>query len=135
MDPELQNETEEREELGTVRHKVEHFKISRRDTLVNDLKNSTAEGLVSMGLSVVALLLVIASVLVSYYQKGNSKVMIGLVPLFALIISIAAIVCAGLGFKRKDKVRHYMEKRGLVIALITIAILIAIFIQGLQKIL
>ena len=115
--------------------KTEHFKISRRDTLVNDLKNSTTEGLISFGLSLVSLFIVIASIIVSYRQQGNSRALIGLMPLFSLIISIGALIFAILGFRRKDKVRHYMEKRGLVISLITISILIAVFIRGLIKVL
>ena len=115
--------------------KTEHFKISRRDTLVNDLKNSTKEGLLSFGISLVALLIVIASVLISYYQKGSSRAIIGLLPLFAFILSIGALIFAVLGFRRKDKVRHYMEKRGLLISLITIVILIVIFIRGLIRVL
>ena len=115
--------------------KTEHFKISRRDTLVNDLKNSTKEGLLSFGISLVALLIVVASVLISYYQKGSSRAIIGLLPLFAFILSIGALIFAVLGFRRKDKVRHYMEKRGLLISLITIVILIVIFIRGLIRVL
>ena len=115
--------------------KTEHFKISRRDTLVNDLKNSTKEGLLSFGISLVSLLIVAASILISYYENGASRAIIGLLPLFSFILSIGALIFAAFGFRRKDKVRHYMEKRGLIISLLTIAILIAIFIRGLIRVL
>ena len=111
--------------------KTEHFRISRRDTLVNDLKNSTVEGLGSLGLSVVALILLIASILISYTQACRSGVLLGLIPLFAFLLSAAAVIFAGFGFRRKDKVRHYMEKRGLIIALVSIAGLLYLYIRGL----
>jgi len=133
---ELEHETlgEEPVVMNALR-KTEHFKISRRDTLVNDLKNSTKEGLLSFGISLVSLLIVAASILISYYEKGASRAIIGLLPLFSFILSIGALIFAAFGFRRKDKVRHYMEKRGLIISLLTIAILIAIFIRGLIRVL
>ena len=133
---ELEHETlgEEPVVMNALR-KTEHFKISRRDTLVNDLKNSTKEGLLSFGISLVSLLIVAASILISYYENGASRAIIGLLPLFSFILSIGALIFAAFGFRRKDKVRHYMEKRGLIISLLTIAILIAIFIRGLIRVL
>ena len=60
MIPDLENEgesvVEEQKPFGSAGRRQEHLKISRRDTLVNDLKNSTGEGLAAFGLSVVALL-------------------------------------------------------------------------------
>lgn len=130
--PELEHEAVDTSSvLHNALRKTEHFKISRRDTIVNDLKNSTKEGLASFAISIVSLLLVVTAVLVSYYQHGQSRALIGLIPIFAFVLAVGAVIFAIFGFRRKDKVRHYMEKRGLVIALVTIAVLIAVFVRGL----
>ena len=134
MIPELENEgesvVEEQKPFGSAGRRQEHLKISRRDTLVNDLKNSTGEGLAAFGLSVVALLTVLSSVLVSYYRQGEAGMFLGLMPVIALVLAVLALIFSGLGFRRKDKVRHYMEKRALVIALITLTLLIALYVRG-----
>lgn len=134
MIPELEKDKgiiRETDEIGSVRQKTVHFRISRKDTLVNDLKNSTAEGIVSSALSVVGLILLVIAVIVSFYEQGSSGVFIGLLPVLSLLLSVASLIFATAGLKRKDKIRHYMEKRGLAISLVTIAILIALYIRGL----
>ncbi len=129
--PEGKEIQEEEQRLGHVGDKVEHFRISRRDTLVNDLRNSTVEGITSFGAALTALLLLLVAIFLSYRAGGRSGYAAGILMVIDVLFTIAAVIFAGLGFKRKDKVRHYMEKRGLILGLIVAAALTALYVRGL----
>ncbi|MBQ6680138.1 MAG: hypothetical protein IJM76_09000 [Lachnospiraceae bacterium] len=120
---------EEEEPLGSI-GKTRHFTISRRDTIINDLKNSTAAGLVSFMLSVFSLILLVICIYDSYRNAGKSGMVIGIILFGAFVSSILAIIFGCLGYRNRGKIRHYMEGRGIVLGIIVLAALIALFVIG-----
>ena len=120
---------EEEEPLGSV-GKTRHLTISRRDTIVNDLKNSTASGLVSFMLSVFALILLALCIFDSYRNAGMSGILVGVILFAAFIAAVLAIIFGILGYRNKTKIRHYMEGRGIVLGAVALAGLIALYIIG-----
>ncbi len=120
---------EEQQELGSV-GRTQRIKISRRDTLVNDLKNSTVQGLVSFILSIAGALLILTGFYLSFREGGNGGISIGLMMIGALLISVLAIIMGIIGLKNRRKIRHYMEQRGIVISAVSIAGLIALYVRG-----
>lgn len=104
--------------------------ISRKDTLLNDFKNSTTEGLVSLIFSVVSLILIFLGVYLSYRKEGKGGYYLGILMVVSLLCAIVAIILAGKGFRMKERNRHYMEKRGLILAIIDILLLVALFVRG-----
>lgn len=121
---------EEEERLGSV-GKMQRIKISRRDTMVNDLKNSTAQGILSFILSLAALATAGVSVYLSYRAAGRADYLVGILMIAALLISVLSIVLGVLGLKNRKKIRHYMEVRGIVISVILILALIGLYVWGL----
>ena len=120
---------EDEEPLGSI-GKTRHFTISRRDTIVNDLKNSTASGLVSFMLSVFSLILLVICVYDSYRNAGKSGVIIGIILFLAFVASILAIVFGILGYRNHSKIRHYMEGRGILLGGIVLTALTVLFVIG-----
>lgn len=121
---------EEKVDYGSVGTK-EHFKISRRDTLLNDLRNSTAEGLIALSLSVTSVIFILAGIFMSYRRHGEMGYSLGILMIAAGLFAVAGIVLAAFGFKRRNKVRHYMEKRALVVSITALLALTALFVRGL----
>ena len=121
---------EEEKSYGHV-GKTRHITISRRDTMVNDFKNSTIQGLVSLLFSLSALFVTVFGIYRSYRLAGEGGYELGLLMIGALILAVVSLIFGILGLRNHRKIRHYMEKRGIVISLIVIAGLIALFITGL----
>ena len=107
----------EEERLGSV-GKTQRIKISRRDTMVNDLKNSTVQGILSFIVSLAALAAAGVSVFLSYRAAGRADYIVG-------------IVLGSMGLKNRKKIRHYMEVRGIVVSVILILALIGLYVWGL----
>ena len=120
---------EEQQELGSV-GRTQRIIISRRDTLVNDLKNSTVQGLVSFLLSIGSLALILTGVYLSFRAGGNGGVLLGLLMIAALLFALLSIIMGILGFRNRKKIRHYMERRGIIISIICIGSLIALYVRG-----
>ena len=120
---------EEEEPLGSV-GKTRHFTISRRDTIVNDLKNSTASGLVSFMLAVFSLILLVICIFDSYRNAGMSGIIVGVILFAAFIAAVLAIIFGIMGYRNKTKIRHYMEGRGIVLGSIALAGLITLYVIG-----
>ena len=124
--------TEEREKsLSEIQPKSRHFKISRKDTMLNDLKNSTVQGIISFVLSLVSFVSLLLSVYLSYRAGGRAGYFIGVMPIGALLMAAASVVLGILGFKNRKKIRHYMEKRGIILSVLVILLLAALYIKGL----
>ena len=120
---------EEEEPLGSV-GKTRHLTISRRDTIVNDLKNSTASGLVSFMLAIFSLILLGICIFDSYRNAGMSTIIVGVILFVAFIASILAIIFGILGYRNKTKIRHYMEGRGIVLGAIAFIGLVTLYVIG-----
>ena len=123
---------EEEKQYGHV-GKMRHIRISRKDTLVNDFKNSTIHGLVSLLLSLGAFLLMFFGIYRSYRMSGEGGYDVGLLMIGALLVAASSILFGILGIRNRKKIRHYMEKRGIVISVIVSLCLIALFIAGLGR--
>ena len=125
---ELQEEQER--DYTEIRPKHKHIVISRRDTIKNDFKNSTAEGLISFILSLISLGLLIYDIFISYKAAGSAGYLAGVLPVISLILAAEAIVLGIHGTKNRKKIRHYMETRGIILGCIAIVAVIALFIKG-----
>ena len=112
--------------------RYEHFSVSRRDTLVNDLKNSTGFGILSFAAALFALILLGVSVYLSYQSSGNGGFLLGILAIGAGLLSILAVVFGILGLRNHTKTRHYVEKRGIVLGTVVLILLTVIFIRGLR---
>ncbi len=123
---------EEEKQYGHV-GKTRHIRISRRDTIVNDFKNSTVQGLISLLLSVGSLLLLFFGIYRSYRMQGAGGYEVGLLMIGALLVAVISVLLGVLGLRNRKKIRHYMEKRGIMISIIVTLCLIALFIAGLVK--
>ncbi|MBQ6551337.1 MAG: hypothetical protein IJL78_08015 [Lachnospiraceae bacterium] len=121
---------EEEKSYGHI-GKTRHITISRRDTLINDFKNSTVQGLVSLLLSLGALFMVFFGIYRSYRMEGAGGYELGILMILALLFAVLSLLFGVLGLRNRKKIRHYMEKRGIVISIIVILGLIALFITGL----
>ena len=122
---------EQERDYSEIRLKHKHIIISRRDTIKNDLKNSTAEGLISFILALISLGLLIYDIYISYKAGGNAGYLAGIRPVISLILSVEALILGIHGLKNRKKIRHYMEARGIILGIIVIAAVIALFIKGL----
>ena len=112
-----------------------HITISRRDTFFNDLKNSTAQGIIAFMISLTVIPCLLYDVYVSYTFGGKADYSVGLFAVLILILCIVSIVIAAFGLKNKKKIRHDLERRAIVIDVIVILLLIAIYVYGLIRIL
>lgn len=120
----------EEERLGSV-GKTQRIKISRRDTMVNDLKNSTVQGILSFIVSLAALAAAGVSVFLSYRAAGRADYIVGILMIAALLLAVFSIVLGSMGLKNRKKIRHYMEVRGIVVSVILILALIGLYVWGL----
>ena len=120
----------EEERLGSV-GKTQRIKISRRDTMVNDLKNSTVQGILSFIVSLAALAAAGVSVFLSYRAAGRADYIVGILMIVALLLAVFSIVLGTMGLKNRKKIRHYMEVRGIVVSVILILALIGLYVWGL----
>lgn len=125
----MQEEQEEKKELKNLK-KPKKIVISKRDTLVNDIKNGTAEGILSLVFAVLGVLLFLFGIYHSFRAAGNAGYEIGIIMLMTLISAGASVALAVIGFRNREKTRHYMETRGLVISLVLIGVLIVVFVRG-----
>ena len=124
---------EQERDYSEIRLKHRHIIISRRDTIKNDLKNSTAEGLISFISALVSLGLLIYDIYISYRAGGNAGYLAGILPIVSLILAIEALVLGIHGLKNRKKIRHYMEIRGIILGIIVIAAVAFLFIKGLTS--
>ena len=121
---------EREKDFSEIQPKTRHISISRKDTMMNDLKNSTAEGIVSFILSLIGLAVLILGIYTGYAAAGNAGVLSGIFPLIALILSVESVLLGIFGLKRRNKIRHYMERRGIIIGLLVILSCTLLFIWG-----
>ena len=122
---------EEEERLGSV-GKTQHIRFSRRDTIVNDFKNSTVEGLVSIILSFFSLVLLFLAVYESYKLAGEAGYVAGIAVFTAVVFAVLGIIFGIRGFRNRKKIRHYMEGRGIVLGIIVILSAAALYLYGLK---
>lgn len=120
---------EEQQELGSV-GRTQRITISRRDTLVNDLKNSTVQGLLSFILSIAAAAAILTGFYLSFRAGGQGGILVGLLMIGSLALCAASVALGIAGLKNRKKIRHYMERRGIIISAVCIASLIALYVRG-----
>lgn len=113
--------------------RAKHLKFSRRDTMVNDWKNSTAEGITSFILSLLAVILFLLAVYFSFRSGGQGSVMLGVLGFLSFLLGCISIVFALIGLRNRRKIRHYMEWRAIVISGLLVIGLVMIFIYGIRK--
>lgn len=125
----MKNIVDKNEPMGAV-GKTQHISVSRKDTLINDFKNSTAQGLIAFALSLVGFGMLAFAVHRSYSTGGEAGFMIGVFMIAALIVEITALILGIKGLENRKKIRHYMEKRAIAVAIFMILALIALYIRG-----
>lgn len=125
----MENESNEKQELSNFK-RPKRIVISKRDTIANDIKNGTVQGLIALIFSVLSVILFLVSIYVSYRLQGEADFGIGIVMFMTLVAAITSVILAFSGLKNKEKSRHYMERRALIIAFVAIACLTAVFIRG-----
>ena len=130
-----ETEIKEKDALGHVGGKARHFRISRRDSFVNDVKNGTAEGVFSEFSAVVSFIILVVTVYLSFVAMGNASFEAGVAVIVSFVFAVLGLVFAIAGFKNHKKIRHYAEKRGLIASLVLMAGIIALFVLGLVKVL
>ncbi len=116
------------ENLKSSRHKA----FSRKDTLLNDLRNSTVQGILSYLLSLCALITLCLTIYGSFRMEGQGGILAGILPFFSLLLSVLSLIFGIAGFRNQKKIRHYMEKRGIIISVILIGCLIWLYVRGLR---
>lgn len=120
---------EEEQQFGSV-GKTRHMKISRRDTAINDLKNSTIQGMLSLAFVTISFFMTLACIFISYKNAGSAGYLIGFLMVQALGFSILGVIVGFFGLRNRKKIRHYMEKRGIIIGFILITIYLLLFVRG-----
>ncbi len=123
------------EQTGRPVSYKKHIRISRRDTFVNDLKNSTAQGILAFVLSLLTIPFLLYDIYVSYSYGGNAGYAVGIIPVLILAISVASIIIAGAGLKNRNKIRHDLERRAIVISAVIISLLLGLYVYGLVRVL
>ncbi|MBR3437718.1 MAG: hypothetical protein IKG97_08195 [Lachnospiraceae bacterium] len=118
------------EPLGNFK-KPRRITVSRRETLLNNLKGGTVFGIISQILSVLALLAVFAGIYLSYKMKGRGGYVLGVLMIFSFIAAASSIILSVFGFRDHEKSRHYMERRSVIISAVVLIFLTVIFIRGL----
>ncbi|MBO7364887.1 MAG: hypothetical protein J6Z23_08290 [Lachnospiraceae bacterium] len=121
---------EEAEQFGHV-GEISHMTVSRRDTILNDIRSSTVQGIVSLTLSFAALACLLVGIYLSYRQEGQAGIRLAGLMVAALVLAVASVITGVYGLKNRQKIRHYMERRGIVISAVVIAALAGIYIIGL----
>jgi len=121
--------TEQENGRGSV-GRSRHLTISRRDTLKNDLKNSTPEGCLSLASAVISVLITGLALYYSYRKGGNAGYEVGILCFGGLLMAVMAVLFGFLGKRNRNKIRHEMEKRGIAFGILIILLLIALFVRG-----
>ena len=119
------------EETGRPVSYTKHITISRRDTFLNDLKNSTGEGIVAFILSLFLIPCLFYDIYLSYSCGGNGDYLIGIIAVAVFAGCIISIVIAALGLKNRNKIRHDLERKAIALDIILILLLTAVYVYGL----
>jgi len=117
------------EPLGNFK-KPRKITVSRRETLLNNLKGATVPGILAQIFSVIALLQVLTGIYLSYRMKGEGGYGLGILMIAAFLSAAAALVLSLIGFRDHEKSRHYMERRSVIISAAVLIFLTVIFIRG-----
>ena len=125
----IQKNSEE-EPLGNFK-KPKRITVSRRETLLNNLKGATVFGIIAQVLSVLALLAVLVGVYLSYRMEGRGGYALGILMIISFFSASAALILSVFGFRDHEKSRHYMERRSVIISAVVLVFLTVIFIRGL----
>ena len=128
QEPITKNTTEE--PLGNFK-KPKRITVSRRETLLNNLKGGTVFGIIAQVLSTVALLIVLIGIYLSYRMKGRGGYSLGVLMILAFVAATASVILSVFGFRDHEKSRHYMERRSVIISAAVLIFLTVIFIRGL----
>ncbi|MBQ4001117.1 MAG: hypothetical protein II601_01930 [Lachnospiraceae bacterium] len=118
------------EPLGNFK-KPKRITVSRRETLLNNLKGGTVFGIIAQVLSIVALLIVLIGIYLSYRMKGRGGYSLGVLMILAFVAATASVILSVFGFRDHEKSRHYMERRSVIISAAVLIFLTVIFIRGL----
>ena len=118
------------EPLGNFK-KPKRITVSRRETLLNNLKGGTVFGIIAQVLSIVALLIVLIGIYLSYRMKGRGGYSLGVLMILAFVAATASVILSVFGFRDHEKSRHYMERRSVIISATVLIFLTVIFIRGL----
>lgn len=118
------------EPLGNFK-KPKKITVSRRETLLNNLKGATVFGIIAQILSVLALLTVLSGIYMSYRMKGRGGYVLGILMILAFVAAAASVVLSVLGFRDHEKSRHYMERRSVIISAVVLVFLTVVFFRGL----
>ena len=127
---EITKQNEKGEPLGNFK-KPKRITVSRRETLLNNLKGATVFGIIAQILSVLSLFAVLLGIYLSYRMKGEGGYGLGILMILAFVMAAAALVLSLLGFRDHEKSRHYMERRSVIISAVVLIFLTVIFIRGL----
>ncbi len=123
-------ENNTKQPLGNFR-KPKKITVSRRETLLNNLKGATVFGIIAQVFSVLALLAVLVGIYVSYRMKGRGGYAVGILMILAFVAAAASVVLSVLGFRDHEKSRHYMERRSVIISAAVLVFLTVVFFRGL----
>lgn len=123
---------EREKDFSEIQPKTKHITISRKDTMLNDLKNSTVEGILSFIFSLISIGVTALGIYSGYVSSGKAGYAVGIFPIIALLMAAESIVLGIFGLKNRKKIRHYMERRGIILSSILILLLIALYIWGLK---
>lgn len=122
-----QNKTEE--PLGNFK-KPRKITVSRRETLLNNLKGATVFGIIAQVFSILSLLAVIVGIYLSYRMHGRGGYGLGILMILSFFAAAASLVLSLFGFRDHEKSRHYMERRSVIISAVVLVFLTVIFIRG-----
>lgn len=122
-----QNKTEE--PLGNFK-KPRKITVSRRETLLNNLKGATVFGIIAQVFSILSLLAVIVGIYLSYRMHGRGGYGLGILMILSFFAAAASLVLSLFGFRDHEKSRHYMERRSVIISAVVLVFLAVIFIRG-----
>ena len=123
-------ENNTKQPLGNFR-KPKKITVSRRETLLNNLKGATVFGIIAQVFSLLALLAVLVGIYVSYRMKGRGGYALGILMILAFVAAAASVVLSVLGFRDHEKSRHYMERRSVIISAAVLVFLTVVFFRGL----
>ena len=118
------------EPLGNFK-KPRRITVSRRETLLNNLKGGTVFGIIAQILSILALFAVLVGIYLSYRMKGRGGYALGILMILAFFAAASSIILSVFGFRDHEKSRHYMERRSVIISAVVLVFLTVIFIRGL----
>ena len=114
------------EPLGNFK-KPRRITVSRRETLLNNLKGGTVFGIIAQILSILALFVVLIGIYLSYRMKGRGGYALGILMILSFVSALASVILSVFGFRDHEKSRHYMERRSVIISAVVLIFLTAIF--------